>query len=201
MKKKLPVIIGIILTIIIAILYGNTNKTHRIYNNDVNTAEYQAIGVLMEGEIVTQTFVSQEDVLDGFMIKSDVLGDYANTIVKIRVLDAETGEVVSEGQEMGSSVHARSLHYYRIEPITECRGKAFVIEVREENTSENNGINLFLQPNADTNLGLVVKGNPTGGVFVMKTVTERFDLETCCVMLFSEWFIWGFLWFLYRLFK
>ena len=35
----------------------------------------------------------------------------------------------------------------------------------------------------------------------MKTVTERFDLETCCVMLFSEWFIWGFLWFLYRLFK
>jgi hypothetical protein len=201
MKKKLPVIIGIILTILIAVFYGDTNKTHKIYDNNVNTAVYQAIGVLQEGETVTQTFTSQEDVLNGFMIKSDVLGDYGNVEVTLRLFDAETGEQVSQGTEKGSSVAARSLHYYKIEPVMDCKGRAFILEVSETGTSENNGINLFFQPDAEKAQGLTVKGNTTTGVFVMKTVTERFDIETFCVMLFSEWFIWGFLWFLYRLFK
>ena len=201
MRKRVPVMIGIILTILLAVWYGNTNKTHKIYDNNVNTAEYLAIGVLTEGQTVTQSFVCQEDVLDGFMIKSDVLGDYEDAVVTIRVRDAETGELLSEGQEKGSDIRARRLHYYQIPAITGCRDRHLVVEVSEEGTSANNGINLFYQPGGLEGEAFTVSGNATEGVFVMKTVTERFDVETFLVMLFAEWFIWVFLWVLYRLFR
>ncbi len=201
MKKKLPVLIGIAITLFIACLYGNTNKTHKIYDNNVNTAVYQAIGTLSEGEIISQTFVCQEDILNGFVLKSDVLGDYEDTQVMIRVLDGNTGEILAEGQEIGKNIHAREQHYYKIDPINGCKGKKLILQVSEKGASENNGINLFYQPRGGSEEEFVVKGNETTGVFVMKTVTERFDVETFAVMLFAEWFIWGFLWFLYRLFR
>lgn len=201
MKKRLPVIIGVILTVLLAVWYGNTNKTHKIYDNNVNTAVYSAIGVLTEGQTVSQSFVCQEDVLDGFMIKADVLGDYKDAVVTVEVRDAATGEVLSEAQETGDKIKARKLHYVKIPAITDCRGRQMVVEVSETGTADNNGINLFFQPGGGEGETLTVKGNVTEGVFVMKTVTERFDAETFLVMLFSEWFVWGFLWFLYRLFK
>ena len=118
MKKRLPVIVGIVLTIVIAFLYGNTKKTHGIYDNNVNTAVYSGIGVLTEGETVTQTFICQEDELDGFLIKSDVSGNYEVATFFLKVMDAETGEVLTEGQESGSNVKARKLHYYKVPAIS-----------------------------------------------------------------------------------
>ncbi|MGO5547918.1 hypothetical protein ACTQW9_01360 [Lachnospiraceae bacterium LCP19S3_B12] len=200
MKKRLPVIIGIVLTIVIAFLYGNTKKTHGIYDNNVNTAVYSGIGVLAEGETVTQTFICQEDKLDGFSIKSDVSGNYGAATVFLKVMNAETGEVLTEGQESGGNVKARKLHYYKVPTISDCKGKTLILQVSESNTTATDGVSLYYQPSSETGK-LLVKNSSVSGTFVMKTVTERFDLETFAVMLFSEWFIWGFLWFLYRLFK
>lgn len=200
MKKRLPVIVGIVLTIVIAFLYGNTKKTHGIYDNNVNTAVYSGIGVLTEGETVTQTFICQEDELDGFLIKSDVSGNYEVATFFLKVMDAETGEVLTEGQESGSNVKARKLHYYKVPAISGCKGKTLILQVSESNTTAADGVSLYYQPTDDAG-NLLIRNSSVSGAFVMKTVTERFDLETFAVMLFSEWFVWGFLWFLYRLFK
>ena len=200
MKKRLPVIVGIVLTIVIAFLYGNTKKTHGIYDNNVNTAVYSCIGVLTEGETVTQTFICQEDELDGFLIKSDVSGNYEVATFFLKVMDAETGEVLTEGQESGSNVKARKLHYYKVPAISGCKGKTLILQVSESNTTAADGVSLYYQPTDDAG-NLLIRNSSVSGAFVMKTVTERFDLETFAVMLFSEWFVWGFLWFLYRLFK
>jgi len=202
MKKKLPFIIGVVLTIAAAVLYGNTNKTHKIYDNNVNTAVYQGIGILTEDNTVTQSFTCQEDRLDGFMIKSDISGNYKSAKVNLTVRDAVSGEVVATGVESGLNIKARKLHYYKIEPITGCYGKKFVLEVSESGSTVSDGILLYFQPGESVEQQeLLLNGNSLGGVFVMKTVTERFDVETFLVMVFAEWFIWGFLWFLYRLFK
>ena len=200
MKKRLPVIVGIVLTIVIAFLYGNTKKTHGIYDNNVNTAVYSGIGVLTEGETVTQTFICQEDELDGFLIKSDVSGNYEVATFFLKVMDAETGEVLTEGEESGSNVKARKLHYYKVPAISGCKGKTLILQVSESNTTAADGVSLYYQPTDDAG-NLLIRNSSVSGAFVMKTVTERFDLETFAVMLFSEWFVWGFLWFLYRLFK
>ena len=201
MKKRLPVVIGVILTLAVAIWYGFTDKTHQIYDNNVNTAVYSAIGIPHgDGYTVEQTFDCDEDRIDAFLIKSDVSGDYENAVVKLQVYDPETGALLSEGEEQGSNIKARKLHKYTVEPIEGYKGKPLRLVVSEENTTETDGITLYYQPGDDNN-NFIVNGNPTSGVFIMKTVTQRFDLETCLVMLFAEWFIWGFMWFLYRLFK
>ena len=201
MKKRIPVIIGIIITVALAVLYGFTKKTHKIYDNNVNTATYQSVGILQEQEVIQQTFVCAEEKLDGFMIKCDVSGNYGIATVSVKVRDPETGDILAEGQETGENIRARKLHYYKIEPLTGYKGKTLLLEVSEENTSDGNGILFSIQPNTQTEYPVIVAGNSPGGVLVMKTVTERFDVETFAIMLFCEWFIWGFLWFLYRLFK
>ena len=201
MKKKFPVIIGVLLTLIIAVLYSFTNKTHRIYDNNVNTASYVSLGIISEGNTVVQSFQCQEDELDGFVIKSDVLGNYEDVQVHLRVMDGETGQILAEGSEIGKKVKARSQHYYHIDPLTEVNGKNLILEVSETGSTGSDGVCFFYQPQPDSNNMFMVNGNSAHGVIIMKTVTERFVWETFFVMLGAEWFIWGFLWFLYRLFK
>lgn len=201
MKKAVPFIIGFLCLVLFAVGYGFTNKTHTIYDNDVNTAQYQAIGVLKSGDSVTQDFVGVEDKLSGFMLKSDVLGNYGDVTINLKVYDAATGELLTQGQEAGSNVKARKIHYYRVNEIVGCKGKALRLELTEDGLDEANGVNFFFQPDDSTESGLIVKGNPTGGVLVMKSVVQRFDIETFLVMMFFGLFIWGFLWFLYRIFK
>ncbi len=201
MKKKLPVIVGLLAVILFSLWYGFTDKTHKIYDNNVNTATYLDLGVLTEGQVLSQTFTSEENVLDAFLIKCGPSGDYGNTEVHLTVKDAETGEVLSTGEEIGSNIRPRRLHKFSITPLTGCKGKALVLEMTEVNATVGNGIDLYYQPN-ETSIGtLTLDGNPLPGVFVMKTVTERFDTETFLIILVSILFIWGFLWFLYRLFK
>lgn len=201
MKKKLPVIFGVLITVIIAVLYSFTDKTHRLYDNNVNTAVYTSIGVLSEGNVVTQSFLCQENTLDGFIIKSDVSGNYGDVKVAVRVLDAETGQVLAEGGEAGNKIRARSQHYYKISPLTDVKGKRLILEVTENGSTGTDGICFFYQPNSNSDGQFIANGTAVEGTLVMKTVTERFVWETFFVMLGAEWFIWGFLWFLYRLFK
>ena len=202
MKKRLPVIIGVIVTALFAILYSYfTDVTHKIYDNNVNTASYTAIGVLLPGETIEQTFVSQEDVIDGFMIKCNTSGNYGDTAVIVRVYDAETKELLSETKESGSVIKARKLHKFKMNPISGCKGRELILQVEEEGTTEADGIILYFQPGEENADGLVIKDNQTAGVFIMKTVTDRFSVQTCLVLLISEWFIWAFLWGLYKLFQ
>jgi len=52
MKKKIPVIIALILTIAAAVFVGNTRKANRIYDNNVNTISYADLGVLEDGRYI-----------------------------------------------------------------------------------------------------------------------------------------------------
>lgn len=201
MKKKLPVIIGIALVLIFSIWYGFTDKTHKIYDNNVNTAQYSGIGVLEEDGSISQSFVCEEDVLDGFYIKCDPAGDYTKTTVHLQVIDAETGNVISEGEESGANIQPRKLHKFLVDEITGYKGKTLTLKVTETGVAPGSGISLYYQPAAESIGNFSVNGNPTAGVFVMKTITECFDIETFIVVFLSIMFIWVFMWFLYRLFK
>lgn len=201
MKKKLPVIIGLIVVILISIWYGFTDRTHKIYDNNVNTATYNGLGVMQEGGEIRQSFVCEEDTIDGFYIKCDPSGDYANTVVKLKVIDAKTGEVISEGSDVGANIRERKLHKFCVAPITGYKGQTLTLSVTEEGSYDTNGIILYYQP-ADESIGnFTINGNTTYGVFIMKTFTSCFDVETFITVFAAIMFIWVFMWLLYRLFK
>ena len=201
MKKKIPIIIALIAIIAFSIWYGFTEKPHKIYDNNVNTATYVEIGVLEDGKKLQQTLTCEEDTIDALSIKCSPVGNSAQAVVNISVYDTETGKIISTGTDTGANVKPRKMHRFAIEPISGVKGKQITIEITETNNSVGNGVSFYYQPQ-DEGKGIYLEnGELRYGVLVIKTLTERFDIETCVVMFVSIMFIWTFMWFLYRLFK
>ncbi len=203
MKKKLPFIIGLILTVLFALWYGYRDVTHLTYDNNVNTAAYSDMGILHEGDVLEQSFVSKEDRIDGFLVKTNAYGDHANVILDLSLVDAQTGDIVGSSEVSGADVKARKLQRFGIEPLSGCMGREYSIILTETGSSDVNGVSFYCQPDKGSGHEgvFLVNGSENNGTLVMKTVTRRFDTESFIVMLISVWFIWGFLWFLSRLFK
>ncbi len=201
MKKKIPVIIALILTIAAAVFVGNTRKANRIYDNNVNTISYADLGVLEEGRYISQEFICKEDVINGFIIKSSVAGNHAEVTVHLQLKDAQTGEILAETSEQGSNIRARKMHFYEMDELSGMKGKDLILTVTEEGAGNGSGILMYYVPGQETQFRINVDGEELDGVLPMATATDRFDTETCIIFLLSLWFIWGFMWALYKLFQ
>ena len=201
MKKKLPLILGLILTVLFSLWYGYRDVTHQTYDNNVNTAQYSDIGMLPEGTVIEQSFIAEEDKLDGILVKTNTHGDHAKMVLNIELIDRETDETVAESSASGKDVKARQLQKFSFDPVTDCRGREYILRLTQTGSDASNGISFYSQPSDEGMSSFRVDGEETDGVLVMKTITRRFDTESFIVMLISVWFIWGFLWFLSRLFK
>lgn len=201
MKKKIPVIIAFILTIAAAVYFGHTTKACRIYDNNVNSISYADLGVLTEDQTISQEFICREDTIHGFLIKSGISGDYGNSVVHLELKDAATGEVLTTADEPGNTIKARKIHYYKTDEITGLKGKNLILSLSEKGTTPGNGILMYYAVDDAPEFPATIDETTLGGVLPMATATERFDVETFVVFLLSIWFIWGFMWFLYRLFQ
>ena len=202
MKKKLPVIIALVLTVLAAVLYGNTTKANRIYDNNVNSISYSDLGVLENGQVITQEFTSAEDVINGLKIKSSVCGNYTGVIVHIELSDADTGELLASMDEQGSNIKARQIHYYKFaDALTGMKDRQLIVSITEEGSVSGSGINMYYAPDEEAQYKINVNGAEINGVLPLATATDRFDVETFIIFLLSLWFIWGFMWFLYKLFQ
>ncbi len=202
MKKKIPVIIAFIITIAAAVFFGDTTKASKIYDSNVNTISYTDLGVLENDQFITQKFVCSQDTVNGFMIKSSVCGNYGDVVVNIEVSDAQTGEVLTVINEQGVNIKARKVHYYKAdEPLTNMKGKTLEVKITETGSVQGSGINMYYAPAEESNYLIAVNGSEIGGVLPLATAADGFDVETCIIFLLSVWFIWGFMWFLYKLFQ
>ena len=73
MKKKLSMIVFAAVLIAFTCMYAIVDKNNAIYDRAVDTSQYVALG-LEQGEMVSQSFISKEDRLDGMNIKMSVSG-------------------------------------------------------------------------------------------------------------------------------
>lgn len=201
MKKKLPVIIAFILTIAAAFYFAHIDKANRIYDNNVDTLSYVDVGVLEDGEVYTQVLVSKEDVINGFQIKNSIAGDYENAVVRLEVYDAETNELITAVEEQGSEFKRQKIHTYDTGELTGMKDKKLMVSLTETGSSMGSGIPMYFVPDEKAEYKANLGGNELDGIIPLATVTERFDTETFIIFLLSLWFIWGFMWFLYKLFQ
>ena len=91
MKKKLSMIVFVAVLIAFTCMYAIVDKNNAIYDRAVDTSQYVALG-LEQGEMVSQSFVSTEDKLDGINIKMSVSGQ-ANDKKISYVLKDDTGTI------------------------------------------------------------------------------------------------------------
>lgn len=199
--KKVKTITGIIVVLIAAFFYAHIAKANGIYDRNVDSSEYIGTGVFEE--VIEQEFVCKEDTLDGISAKCQLQGDAAGTSVNMTLIDNKTGNIAAESSLRAEDIKNSKFNLFSFPTVENCRGNAYTVrfESAEENLEESKGIGLVYQPETMEDTKLKIGSRETEGTLVIKAVTDRFDLETYCVLLIFIVYIAAFIKFLYKLFK
>lgn len=199
--KRIKLVIGIILIVIIAFAYAHIGKLHPIYDKAVDNSEYIGTGVF-DGKI-QETFICSENTLDGISAKLQLQGDAAGTIIRMTLIDVQTGQIAGEAELAAEDIKNSKFNKFSFETVENSKGKEYcaVFETVGSSVKQTKGIGLVYTPETQKNTQLQISNESVEGTLVIKTVTNRFDLETFCVFLLFVLYIVGFLKFLYRLFK
>ncbi|MDD3362872.1 MAG: hypothetical protein PHW34_14490 [Hespellia sp.] len=200
MKKKMKICVCVIIIVMVSYLYAHIDKNNMIYDKNIADNEYQTTGNIIEGSLV-QTFVCQEDKLDGIRIKTIKNGDLSNVTINYIITDLETKKEYS-GSVVGNDI--KNNKYYKFEigqQLVGCKGKSFQIEISEEGSSDYNGVSFYMTPTQAEQTTLSLNNYDQDKTVIMKTVTHRFDMETFVMMIVSICFVCGFMKILYYLFN
>ena len=201
MKKKLKTVIVILVIFILCFLYAHIAKTHIIYDKYVDNSEYVSTGIIEDD--IEQTFICQEDTLDGISAKCTVLGDVSDNYVKVTLIDCETDGVIGQSEMKGKDLTNSKFNVFEFDTISQCKGKTYkvVFETIGSSVSSGNGVAFSIQPGIEKNTSLSIDNKKTEGTLIVKTVTDRFDLETIIILLLFVGYIVIFMKVLYKLFK
>ncbi len=198
--KKVKIAVGVIAIIIISFIYAHISKANMIYDKNVDNSEYLSTGVVYEGEI-QQSFLCNEDFLDAIQVRTQVFGDVSEMQVEYRLLDGETEQVLASGTVNSDEIESSRFYEFNFDRIENTNGKEYIFELKNIGAKENQGIGFYFQPAIEDNTFLVISDNKTEGTLIMKTVTNRFDVETFVIFLIFLIYIIVFMNFLYKLFN
>lgn len=199
MKKKLSMIVFVAVLIAFTCMYAIVDKNNAIYDRAVDTSQYVALG-LEQGEMVSQSFVSTEDKLDGINIKMSVSGQ-ANDKKISYVLKDDTGKTVTLGDASLEKIKAGRFFSLKFDELTGCKGKRYTFELTVEQCEKDTQVIVYAVPGASKDSLLVVKGEKADGAMVLRTVTHRFDVETFIVTALFILYVIFFIRWLSKVFK
>ena len=196
--KRVKSLIIIVLILAAAFLYAHIGKNNLVYDKNVDNSQYIPTGAVAK---IEQTFVGQEETLDGFRAECQVIGDVTGMKVKYSLLNMESGEKEAQGTADAEKIKNGRFYYFKFDTVKNCKGNKYKVIFENESVDESKGIGFSFQPETETGTELTIKGVNTTGTMIVKVVTERFDLETFIVLLVFILYVAVFIKFLYRLFK
>ena len=198
--KKIKWVIGICLILILAFVYAHIAKANMIYDKSIDSSEYQNTGVV-EG-LIEQSFVCTEDSLDGISAKCQLNGDTTGISVKMELYDNETNALVAESEVDAEKIKNGKFNEYSFNTVENTKGKSYTVTFQNMNADvvSGRGVSFSFQNNTEDGTKLVINENETQGTLILKSITDRFDVETYVVLLLMIAYIAGFLVFLNKLF-
>ncbi|MEG2821922.1 MAG: hypothetical protein RR869_04710 [Lachnospiraceae bacterium] len=200
MKRKFKIVMGLVLFVAVAYLYAHIDKTTIIYNESMDSSQYQTTGIL-DNKTVEQIFLSQEEMLDGVRVKCGVHGDITGIQLKFSLIDMKTQKVEAESIADATVIKNSKFFDLRFNQINGCKGKLYKVVIEEVGTTTNNGVSIFFAEGTEKDTKLVIGKESVDGTLILKTLSHRFDMETFIVVLCFTLYIFLFLKFLYKLFK
>lgn len=202
MKKYIKTGTGILVVLILAFLYAHIDKNSYLYDRNADTSAFISTGTLLDGEVISQKFVSEEDILSGINIKCSVLGDASDVEVQYRLLDAENGKEVASGSVNADEIKNNKFNQFQIEQIDSAKETEYLFEITETGADATNGVSFYVVPQKEEDAHVLhIKNNETEGALAARYVSHRFDAETFVVLLGFVAFIVIFMKLLYKLFK
>ena len=198
--KKIKWVIGICLILILAFVYAHIAKANMIYDKSIDSSEYQNTGVV-EG-LIEQSFVCTEDSLDGISAKCQLNGDTTGISVKMELYDNETNALVAESEVDAERIKNGKFNEFSFNTVENTNGKSYTVTFQNVNADigAGCGVSFSFQNNTEDGTKLVINENETQGTLILKSITDRFDVETYVVLLLMIAYIAGFLVFLNKLF-
>ena len=202
MKKYIKTGIGILIIVVLAFLYAHIDKNSYLYDRNADTSTFISTGTLLEGETISQGFVSEEEILSGINMKCSVLGDASDVEVQYSLRDIETGKAVASGSVKAGEINNNKFNQFWMEPIDSAKGKEYLLEITETGADAANGVSFYVVPQKEEGAQVLnIKNNETEGSLAVRYVSHRFDMETFVVLLGFAAFIVIFMKLLYKLFK
>ena len=115
----------------------------------------------------------------------------------------ETGKIVAKSELKLKDIKNSKFNVFKFDRISECKGKTYTLYVEnpDGDVEKTLGVGFSYEPKTEKGTELLINGNNVDGTLIAKTVTNRFDMETFCVVLLFVLYIVFFVKFLYRLFK
>ena len=200
MKKRIVTCLVICVVLVLSYFYSYIDNNAYIYNKDADEASFFATGTLNGEEELTQSFVSQEDSIDGINIKVELLGSVENVILHYALFDEKLNEVY-EGKISATELDSHKFNVLKTSKISNTKGKEYTLVLSEENTDLQNGVSFYLSPGRQNEQDLIIKGNETDATLVTRLICNRFDLETYVVLIGMITFVAVFMKILYKMFK
>lgn len=200
MRKKIISCLIICVVIVLSYFYAHIDKNSYIYNRNSDTALFYGTGILLNNEEITQTFIAEENVIDGFNIKIATAGNVEKVVLNYSVID-EMSEVVAQAQVPANALESNKFNRLEIPTIENTEGKQYTLVLSTENADEQNGVGFYIEPGRRENRQLTIKNNDTDGTLVVRIISHRFDMETFVVLLGIILFVVMFMKVLYKFFK
>ena len=193
MKKRIAyIVLGCILILFIG-FYAIVDKNNGIYDKNIDTSQYIAIG-LEKGESIEQTFVSKEDILNAINVKMSVSGQPQDKAVSFELKD-DKGDVLVSGNTSLEKMKTGKFFKFAFEEQSGCKGQKYTFVLKIDRCDAGNQVIIYTVPNTEKKAECIVNGEKVDGVMALRTVTHRFDLETFIVttvfmiyvILFIKW--------------
>lgn len=200
MKKKMILCLIIVIIIVLSYFYAHIDKNSYIYDRNADTGNFCGTGILEAGEEIRQTFIADEDTIDGINIKVDVSENVENIVLNCVLFDENLQEV-SRVTIPANELENNKFNELEFPTVTETKGKQFTLVLSEENADGQNGVGFYYEPGSQGEQTLTIKDNETMGTMVTRIICHRFDVETFVVLLGTITFIVVFMKVLYRFFK
>lgn len=200
MKKKLKYIIIMAAVLVAAYIYAHIAKANVIYDREEETSDYKSTEAVFDGTI-SQQFNCVEKTLDGVAVKSKVIGNPEDAMVVYTLTEVSSGEIVAEGEVTAAKIKNSKFYKFSFDQVTECKDQDYIFEVRVDGATEEDTVAFYYETKQEENTNLSINGENKEGTLILKTITNRFDLETFIVILFFVFYVVIFIKFLYKLFK
>ncbi len=201
MKKKLKITLACVVIVILSVLYSFIDKATSVYDTDWDTSEYNSIQ-MYAGDSISQSFICDEEHLDGVSVKITAIGDQANVFTEYQLIEKKTGNVVAEGttslEELESGKFFKIMFFEQVE---HCEDQEFEFMMSVLEKSGENGMTIYTTSSNNKNSFLELNGAETEDALVCRTLTHRFDFETFFVTICFVLYIVFFMKWMYKLFK
>lgn len=199
MKKRIKLVLITMLLIVLSGVYSVIDKNNSIYDTTIDNSEFIP-WELTEGSELRQSFVVGEKTLDGVSMKMTASGNVQDTMIKFQLND-EAGKNLVEKEISLAELENGKFFEIEFEQLVDCLGKQYTIclEVVESN-SEYQAV-VYSTPDVWENTEFIFNDEKVDDTMVLRTITNRFDLETFVVTLCFVLYVVLFMRWLTKLFK